>query len=85
MCRRVADAARDEFLISYEFDQPAEYQLRLTDLNGTLVHSEFHVANMPGLQSKVMSIRNLPQGVYLIQLVTPHRVGTVKVVIGGLN
>jgi hypothetical protein len=77
--------ARDEFLISYEFDQPAEYQLRLTDVNGTLVHSEFHVANMPGLQSKVMSIRNLPQGVYLIQLVTPHRVGTVKVVIGGLN
>jgi hypothetical protein len=47
------------------------------------VHSEFHVANMPGLQSKVMSIRNLPQGVYLIQLVTSHGVGTRKVLLGG--
>jgi hypothetical protein len=77
--------AEDEILVSYEFDQPTEYHLRLTDVNGTLVHSEFHIADMPGPQSKVMSIRNLPEGVYFIQLITTQGIGIKKVVVRGPN
>lgn len=75
--------ASSEVNIGFMLDKPGDCAIRVEDLSGRFIREINFSENQPGFIGKTISTEGIPQGIYLIQLLTPTKQQIQKLVLSG--
>lgn len=73
--------ATTETVVSYTLNQPSTVTFNMFDVNGRLVSVQNNGRESKGAHSQLLDIRNLQNGVYMIQMVTESETRTAKLIV----
>jgi hypothetical protein len=75
--------ASNEVNIGFMLDESGDCTIRLEDLSGRFIREINFSEKQPGFIGKTISTEGIPQGIYLIQLLTPNKQQIQKLVLSG--